>query len=143
MAVRHNQRSMATRRKPATSDVDAFLSTFEHPMRDHVLALRAAILAANPSLTEHIKWNAPSFCHDGDDRVTFRFAPKSAAVQLIFHRGAKAKATEGFRFDDPSGLLAWAAVDRGVLTLSTPEQCALHSAAIASLVTAWITATRA
>lgn len=133
---------MATRRKSTGSEVDAFFSAFSHARREQVLALRAAILAANPTLTEQIKWNAPSYCHDGDDRVTFRFAPKGDAVQLIFHRGAKAKAVEGFRFDDPSGLLVWAAADRGVLTLATEDAFERHSATIASLVTAWVAATR-
>lgn len=132
---------MAGRRKTTGIDVDAFLAGFSHPMREPILELRAAILSANPTLTEHIKWNAPSFCHDGDDRVTFRFAPKGDSVQLIFHRGAKAKAIEGFRFDDPSGLLVWAAADRAVLTLSTADAFERHRAQIASLVTAWVAAT--
>jgi hypothetical protein len=35
-------------------------------------ALRAAILASNDQLSEQVQWNAPSFCHDGVDRITFR-----------------------------------------------------------------------
>ncbi len=124
-----------------SSEVDGFLATLKHPWRDEILALRAAILEANPSLTEHIKWKAPSFCHAGDDRVTFRFAPKSDAVQLIFHRGAKVQETKGFRFDDDSGLLQWAAADRGVLTLATAEELTRNSEAIAKLVGAWVAAT--
>jgi hypothetical protein len=124
-----------------TRDVEAFLAALKHPWRDEVLALREAILRMNPSLTEHIKWKAPSFCADGDDRVTFRFAPKGDAVQLIFHRGAKVKETKGFRFDDASGLLVWAAVDRGVVTLATAEALASQRDAIATLVGAWVAAT--
>jgi hypothetical protein len=33
------------------------------------------------------KWNAPSFRHAGEDRVTFRLQPGDK-LQLIFHRGA-------------------------------------------------------
>lgn len=110
-------------------------------MRDEVLALRAAILRSNPTLTEHIKWNAPSFCHAGDDRVTFRFAPKGSAVQLVFHRGAKAKDSKGFRFEDESGLIVWAAPDRGVVTLTSSAQIAEASEKVAALVGAWVAAT--
>lgn len=132
---------MATKSK-RTSDVDAFLAAFEHRRREEVRALRAAILQAHPTLTERIKWNAPSFCHADDDRVTFRFAPKRDTVQLIFHRGAKAKSSAGFHFDDPCGLLSWAAVDRGVVTLESDDDFARHGAAIVRLVGAWIEATR-
>jgi hypothetical protein len=124
-----------------TSDVDAFLAALKHPSRDEILALREAILRLNPSLTEHIKWKAPSFCADGDDRVTFRFSPKSDAVQLIFHRGAKVKDTKGFRFNDTSGLLCWAAVDRGVVTFATAEAITRDRETIAKLVGAWVAAT--
>lgn len=125
----------------AASEVDAFFASFEHAMRDEVSALRAAILLANPTLTEHIKWNAPSFCHLGDDRVTFRFAPKGNSVQLIFHRGAKAKDTKGFRFEDESGLIVWAAPDRGVVTFTSAAQLVAQRETVATLVGAWVAAT--
>jgi hypothetical protein len=53
-----------------------------------VEAVREIILSAHPGITERIKWNAPSFCIDGDDRITFRLQPGDR-VQLVFHRGAR------------------------------------------------------
>ena len=73
--------------KPSPS-VDGLLSTLNHAAKPSALLIRKLILAENPELTEHVKWNAPSFCDGGDDRVTFRFPPKGGALQLIFHRGA-------------------------------------------------------
>ena len=35
-----------------------------------------ALLAIDLPITERVKWNAPSFCVDGDDRVTMRLQPK-------------------------------------------------------------------
>jgi uncharacterized protein YdhG (YjbR/CyaY superfamily) len=35
------------------------------PWRTRVRRLRAAIIAANDELTEHVKWTAPSFCARG------------------------------------------------------------------------------
>lgn len=126
-------------RQPATS-VDAFLAKLTHPWRAQIAALRSAILASNTALTERIKWNAPSFCHDGDDRVTFRFPPKGG-VQLVFHRGVAPKAAKGFTFEDPSGLLVWVTADRGVVTFTSADDLTAKSPAIARLVGAWIRAT--
>lgn len=125
--------------KPVT-DVDSFLAGLQHPSKGAVVALRAAILASNPAITERVKWNAPSFCYQGDDRVTFRLPPKGG-LQLIFHRGVKVKDTAGFAFDDPSGLIAWAAVDRGVVTLTGAEDAQAKTAALVDLVNAWMRAT--
>jgi len=47
------------------------------------LQLRAAILASDLAISEHVKWNAPSFCYGGQDRVTFRLQPRGR-LQLIF-----------------------------------------------------------
>ncbi|HEX2516113.1 MAG TPA: DUF1801 domain-containing protein, partial [Chloroflexota bacterium] len=89
----------------------------------------------------HIKWNAPSFGYDHQDRVTFRLYPKEG-VQLIFHRGAKVKASEGFTFDDDSGLLQWLASDRAAVTLLDRRDVEAKGAALASVVQRWMDATR-
>ena len=119
------------------NEVDAFVATVDEAWRAKVDKLRAAILASDPGITERIKWRAPSFCYAGDDRVTFRFPPKGG-VQLIFHRGAKAKKADDFRFDDPTGWLEWAAPDRALLTLPDAAAIEARAEAIAALVHAWI-----
>jgi hypothetical protein len=97
-------------------DVEQYLEQLEHPFKEGVLQLRAAILACDPAITEHVKWNAPSFCHGGQDRVTFRLQPRGR-LQLIFHRGAKVRAdTAGFTFADPTGLMTWPARPTGPLS---------------------------
>ena len=121
--------------------VDQFLQGLTHARKAEVERLRAAILAASPDITEHIKWNAPSFCIDGDDRVTFRLQPGDR-VQLVFHRGAKVKDAKGFRFEDPTGLLEWAAKDRGVVTLKDAKEARARQADVVRAVTAWMAATR-
>jgi len=130
----------ASRTPQQQRSVDDFLANLDHPWRTQIAALRTAILASNKAITEQIKWNAPSFCHAGDDRVTFRFPPKGG-VQLIFHRVAKPKDTKGFAFDDTSGLLVWAAPDRGSVTLQSADDLTAKSAVLVKLVNAWIRAT--
>jgi hypothetical protein len=61
--------------------VDTFMAELEHPFKAGVEQLRAAILASNDGITEHVKWNAPSFCYAGVDRVTFRDLEDVAARQ--------------------------------------------------------------
>jgi hypothetical protein len=69
-----------------SEDVDRFVEDLDHGRKDEIETIRHLIRSANPELTEQIKWNAPSFCVDGDDRITLRLQPRDR-VQLIFHRG--------------------------------------------------------
>jgi Domain of unknown function (DU1801) len=91
--------------------VDAHLAASEHPRKEEVQRLRLAILAADPEITESVKWNAPNF----------RFA-----------------GTDEFRFDDPTGMLEWAAPDGGVLTDADAGDAAVREAAIVELVRRWV-----
>ena len=121
-----------------SADVEHYLSELQHPLKAGVLELRAAILAADPALTEHVKWNAPSFVLDGEDRVTFRLQPRGK-LQLIFHRGAKVRGdSAGFVFADPTGLMTWPAPDRAVVDFPDPAAVAEHRAQVVSLVQRWV-----
>jgi hypothetical protein len=121
--------------------VATFMLELTHDRKPEVEQLRTAILALPLGLTEHIKWNAPSFCIDGDDRITFRLQPGDR-VELIFHRGPKKRSdTATFTFKDPSGLMKLLAPDRGVVVLANATATAHHTPEILHLVEAWITAT--
>ncbi len=124
---------------PPPVDVDAWLAAHAHARKAEVLVLRDALRAAIPSLTERVKWNAPSFCAAGDDRITFRLHPGDR-VELVFHRGAK-KHSDAFRFDDPTGLVSWAATDRGVVAFRDATDVAAKVPAVQALARAWIAAT--
>lgn len=121
-------------------EVDQFMSELEHPLKAEIEAVRRAILASDSTITERIKWKAPSFVHSGDDRVTFRLAPKGI-FQVILHRGAKVKDAKGFSFEDDSGLVEWLAPDRGVVTLPDAKTVKAKKAALVKLVGRWMTAT--
>lgn len=121
-----------------SADVEQYLTELQHPLKEGVLRLRTAILASNPAITEHVKWNAPSFCYGGQDRVTFRLQPRGR-LQLIFHRGAKVRAdTADFVFDDPSGLMAWPAPDRAVIDFPDLAAVATRQAQVVALVDRWL-----
>ena len=121
----------------AQPTVEEFLADLQHPRADDVRRIRAAIMAGNDELTEHVKWKAPSFCARGVDRVTFRLFPTDH-LQLVFHRGAKPQDTAGFTFPDDTGLLRWADTDRAVLTLGDSADVAAKEASIVDLVARWV-----
>lgn len=109
--------------KAAAPDLHAWLAALDHPRKADVERLVAIALVALPGVTGHIKWNAPSFIHGGDDRVTLGLRPNNV-LQIVFHRGAKPKDPAGFTFEDDSGLLKMLAPDRGVVTLAEGEVAA-------------------
>lgn len=120
--------------------VDDWMAGFDHPAKAGVERLRRLLLAAHEGLGEHIKWNGPSFRHQGDDRITIGLDPKGA-IRVILHRGVKVKEAEGFAFDDPSGLIRWAAPDRGVITLKDAQAVEAHAGALSDIAHRWIEAT--
>lgn len=69
--------------------VEQFLEKLNHPMRAEIDILRKMIFESVENLSEHIKWNAPSFCFNGDDRITFNFPPKKDTILIVFHCGSK------------------------------------------------------
>jgi len=121
--------------------VEAWLAGQPPGIRGAVERLRAMVLDAAGGVTEHIKWNGPSFCIDGDDRITIGLAPKGG-VRAILHRGVKVKDATGFVFADDSGLIRWAAPDRGVITFADEAAVAAHVPAFADICRRWLEATR-
>lgn len=122
----------------ATQTVDEFMDELDHPHHAAVQRLRAAILAADPSISETVKWNAPNFRAHGEDRITFRLFP-GGRLELIFHRGVRVRADAAdVHLDDPDGLVSWVTADRGVVTLSHAADAKAKEAAIIDLVTRWI-----
>lgn len=122
----------------ASPEVDRFLAALDHRLKPGVEALRAGILATDPGITEHLKWNAPSYRYGGEDRVTFRLQPREQ-LQLVFHRGARVRADSAdFVFADPTGLVEWRTPDRGVVTFPDLAAVTAARAAVPALVAAWI-----
>lgn len=121
--------------------VKAWLAKADTPTAAMIGRLRALALAAAPGVTEHIKWNAPSFCLAGEDRITMGIELRGG-VRAILHRGAKVRDVAGFDFADPAGLTHWPAPDRGVLTFKSETEIIDRAPALADLFSRWFAATR-
>lgn len=120
--------------------VDDYMRKLDHPLKPVIELVRNSILAADAKLAERIKWNAPSFGYGDEDRITFSLRAQDK-VQLIFHRGAKAKPNKNFAFKDPSGLVGWITNDRGMVSFDSLAEVKAHKTAFVKLVKAWLKAT--
>ena len=67
--------------------VDAWFEAYDNPQRENVMRVREIVLAADPRITESIKWKAPTFEYKGNIASFFPKAKKH--VSLMFHQGAK------------------------------------------------------
>ncbi|UVI28392.1 DUF1801 domain-containing protein [Paenibacillus spongiae] len=119
-----------------------FLNNLEHPLKDEIEEVRKIILGANEELCEHIKWKAPSFCYDNEDRITFNLHGKGYFL-LIFHCGAKAKehAGEARLLEDPTGLLDWVAKDRATVKFTDMNDVEAKREKLAVIITKWLEVT--
>jgi hypothetical protein len=116
-----------------------FMLTVKHPLKTTMVALRELILSANKDITEHIKWNGPSFCFGGDDRITFNLH-KNDCVLIIFHRGAKGKEIKGKEpiFKDATGLLEWLSNERAVIKIYSLDEVNEKKTKFTKVVKQWI-----
>lgn len=130
---------MASKRNAAAGQtVDAFLAALDHPYKAEIVQLRQFILAADPSIREGIKWNAPSF-RTTEYFATFHLRAK-VGVQLILHLGAKVRdtATTGIKIADPASLLTWLAKDRAAVVFHDLDEINTKQAGFVELIRAWI-----
>ena len=85
---------------------------------DALAALRQIILAADPAISEGIKWKVPSF-HTSEYFATLHLRTKQG-VGVILHFGAKPRAGLAARtaIKDEGAMLAWLADDRAVVAFA-------------------------
>lgn len=119
-----------------------YLNRLEHPLKKEIEEIRRVILSVNNQISEHIKWNAPSFCYQNDDRMTFNMRGKDSFL-LVFHSGAKVKPNSGETtlFEDTTGLLEWVTHDRATVKFTSINDVEAKKDKLAEVVTKWIEAT--
>ncbi|MRX73048.1 DUF1801 domain-containing protein [Bacillus lacus] len=109
------QRNSTKKTISGNQQVLDFLDKLQHPLQEEIEEVRRIILSADERFTEHIKWNAPSFCIGNEDRITFNLKGKGF-FRLVFHCGAKVKPKLPLPlFDDHTGILEWQSNDRAVV----------------------------
>jgi len=130
------------RDKPSGPEqVAAYMRELEHPLKEEIAEVRRIVLASDGRLTETIKWNAPSFCVDGEDRITFQLQGKGF-FRLIFHCGAKVRGAAGKErlYEDRTGLLEWASADRAIAKFTNMDDVRRKERQLRETVVRWIEA---
>jgi len=119
--------------------VNDFLSSLNEDKKQQVLKIREYIMEAAPKLEERIKWNAPSYVQDSEDRITFNLFNKEGLVKLVFHMGASRKEdrkAEPVLKDAP--LIEWVSDIRGYATFTDIDQIENNKNAIKDTVSRWL-----
>ena len=121
--------------------VDAYMRTMKHPLKQVAEELRTIILGADSSIGEEIKWNAPAFFYTGEmapfdpkqykrHAVVFNFAKKDC-VRLVFPSGA--------RIEDTSGLLTGDYADgRRLALFSSMDEVRGKKPALERAIRQWV-----
>ena len=68
------------------NDVDKWFEASDHQLEPAMQRAREIILAADPRVTESIKWKTPTFAYKGN---MASFNPSKNVVSIMFHRGAE------------------------------------------------------
>jgi uncharacterized protein YdeI (YjbR/CyaY-like superfamily) len=119
--------------------VEEFLNGLYSGKREQVDLLRSIILDCG-DLEEHIKWNAPSYVLDGEDRITFNLMNKQQVVKLVFHMGATRKEDKKGSpvMSDESGLIEWSSDIRGMITFTNIEDVTSNLASLKKIIKDWL-----
>ncbi len=120
--------------------VEDFINDLEDAKRLQVEILREIILKTAPNLEEHIKWNAPSYVLNGEDRITFNTMNKQGLVNLVLHMGATRKEDKKGSpvINDETGLIVWSSDIRGMITFTSDENVQLKADSIKNILQKWL-----
>ena len=119
-----------------TSGLDNYLDDLAPDARQMIDALRTIVRSGLPHAVESIKWNAPSFAVDGEDRVTLGLGRKGES-RLVLHRGAKQRALTDLTAVDHTAVASWPTPDRGVVTFRDLEEIHAREAELIELCSRW------
>ena len=119
-----------------------FLNNLEHPLKKEIEEVRKIILSTNESLLNILKWNAPSFCFNNEDRVTFNLQGKGFFTACFSLRcKGKRSCREGNAFEDTTGLLDWVTTDRAMIKITDMSDVESKKEKLAEVVAKWIEVT--
>jgi hypothetical protein len=120
--------------------VSEFLQNLTPETREQVELLRKIILDSDITLSEGIKWSAPSYQKDEVDRITFNLMNKEGLVKVVLHMGALRKETKGAMpiLDDPSNTVLWVSDIRGFITVTSTAEIIAKQDILKDIFTRWL-----
>ncbi|OYX54190.1 MAG: hypothetical protein B7Y93_07050 [Micrococcales bacterium 32-70-13] len=107
---------------------------------EQVQLLRDIIGSLDADLIEHVKWNAPSYVLDGEDRITMNLRNKEGVVKLVLHMGAtRPEEKKGAPvLADDEGLVAWASDIRGLIAFADAHDIRAKEPALRRVLVGWL-----
>lgn len=119
--------------------VDDYLLGLDASRRAQVETLRRYILDVEPSLVERIKWNAPSYAKDNEDRLTFNTVNKEQVVKLVFHMGATRQENKhAAPVLKNAEMINWVSDIRGYISFENLDDIMTQEAAFKQVVRDWL-----
>nr|WP_315051902.1 DUF1801 domain-containing protein [uncultured Brevundimonas sp.] len=122
-----------------SSGIDLYLAALPDDARSMIEALRAIVRKGVPDAEESIKWNAPSFAIDGEDRITLGLDIRGGA-RLVMHRGAKIRESIDLTGVDQAKVAQWPSADRGVAVFRNLEEIRSRESELTALCSRWVAA---
>jgi uncharacterized protein YdhG (YjbR/CyaY superfamily) len=121
------------------ADVNEFMQAIDNEQREQVALLRSTIVATHPELTEHIKWNSPSYMLGETDRITFSVHPKYP-VTIILHMGASQpeKKDQAPVMNDSAKLIEWKSNIRGSIAFTDLDDIRAKKTQLEDIIDAWL-----
>lgn len=107
--------------------------------KEQVMLLRTIITDRHPELSEHIKWNSPSYVLNGIDRITFSVRP-NYPVTIVLHMGASRPEDKNGApiINDSSGLINWKSDTRGVVSFTDNNDIKTKRLQFTSIIDQWL-----
>ncbi len=120
--------------------VPDFLASLPADKQDQVQILQQLILDLDYDLEEHIKWNAPSYVLDGEDRITFNVVNKDNQIKLVIHMGATRKEDKHGEpvLSNDHGIVQWSSDIRGYITFTNLEDVKSKSPSVKQVLADWL-----
>ena len=120
--------------------VEDFMDSLSDDKKAQVEQLRAIIVACGYDLTEHIKWNAPSYVYEGEDRITFNTYNKQDVIKLVLQMGATRKEDKkgASVLQDTTGLIEWSSDIRGMLTFTDVNDINTKKDDVSEIIKQWL-----
>jgi uncharacterized protein YdeI (YjbR/CyaY-like superfamily) len=117
--------------------VSEFLDDLDTNKRQQVEALRKIILDCVP-VTEHIKWNSPSYVYKDEDRITFNLHGND--IKILIHMGATRKEDKKAKpiMDDETGLIKWNSNIRGIIAFKDMDNLVAKKQDFENILQRWL-----
>lgn len=105
-----------------------------------IMEVREVILAADPSLEETLKWNAPNYIFNGEDRITFNVINKQNKVKVVIHMGPARKENKKGSpiLSNDQGLVEWNSDIRGTIIFEDIHDVNTKSTRLQKLFRDWL-----